>query len=154
MPSSHWIPTESLVKMYWEYLMFVKKCKAIAKIIFDLLLNNSQEFPEIFDCWAFCLLEAVTGSVITQEYWERFGWAISVSTSSENLSPTNRLLPLGIKTQRLSSADATISQLRSVKLKKERLFNGWGSPSLSRSSTLPHEEKPGTITKELQLWEG
>ena len=86
-----------------------KKCKAIVKIIFDLQQNNSQEFPELFDCWAFCLLEAVTGSVITQEYRERFGRAISVSTSSENLSTTNGLLPLGIKTQRLSSAEATIS---------------------------------------------
>ena len=123
--------------------MFVKKCKAIAKIIFDLLLNNSQEFPEIFDCWAFCLLEAVTGSVITQEYRERFGRAISISTSSENLSSTNRLLPLGIKTQCLSSAEATISRLRRVK-QKARLSNGRGSPSLSRSSTLPHEEKRGT----------
>ena len=45
-----------------------------------------EEFSLLFDCWALCLLETVTGSVATQEFRER---GILVYTSSENVSTTN-----------------------------------------------------------------
>ena len=71
MPGSQNCSLNSLTKprrnVFRVYFISVKKCKVIVKNYFGF----DQEFSELFDCWAFCLLKTVTGSVITQERRER-----------------------------------------------------------------------------------
>ena len=62
--------------MCCEYLMFVRNCKAIVKIILELQWRNSQECSDFFVCSAFGLLETVPGSVVTQEFRERDNFGI------------------------------------------------------------------------------
>ena len=74
--------------------MFVRKYKAIVKIILDFedfrgfrgILRNSGSWLVRSLTAEHCLLETVTDSVVTQEFRER---GISVcTTSSENVSTT------------------------------------------------------------------
>ena len=64
MPNPHRKSHRNVLKVFDVCLEMQRDCKNYFGFVVE-------EFSELFDSWAFCLLETVTGGVITQELRER-----------------------------------------------------------------------------------